>query len=249
MDILSACDAKIAPRERESTLLDELFHALLEELMTGRVAVTGGLDHEAAKDREGAKHERAKRGLPLDTVNREAEAMGTLFAVFALRVLRGFRVFVIHTLLAALERESTLLDELFRALLEELMTGRVAVTGGLDHEAAKDREGAEHERAKRGLPLDTVNREAEAMGTLFAVFVLRVLRDLRVFVIHTPLAPRERESTLLDELFRASREELMTGRVAVAGGGLDHEAAEDREGARHEAGEARLAARHSEPLS
>ncbi len=29
---------------------------------------------------------------------------------------------------AALQRESTLLDELFRALLEELMTGRVSVT-------------------------------------------------------------------------------------------------------------------------
>jgi type I restriction enzyme, S subunit len=38
-DILRACDAKIAALERESALLDELFRALLEELMTGRVAV------------------------------------------------------------------------------------------------------------------------------------------------------------------------------------------------------------------
>jgi len=45
---------------------------------------------------------------------------------------------VIHTPpFAALERESALLDELFRALLEELMTGRVAVAGVLDHEVAK----------------------------------------------------------------------------------------------------------------
>ena len=41
MDILSACDAKIAALERESALLDELFRALLEELMTGRVSVAG----------------------------------------------------------------------------------------------------------------------------------------------------------------------------------------------------------------
>ena len=38
---LRACDAKIAALERESALLDELFRALLEELMTGRVAVAG----------------------------------------------------------------------------------------------------------------------------------------------------------------------------------------------------------------
>ena len=41
VDVLSACDAKIAALERESALLDELFRALLEELMTGRVAVAG----------------------------------------------------------------------------------------------------------------------------------------------------------------------------------------------------------------
>ena len=39
--ILKACDAKIAALERESALLDELFRALLEELMTGRVSVAG----------------------------------------------------------------------------------------------------------------------------------------------------------------------------------------------------------------
>ncbi|MCO6451869.1 MAG: hypothetical protein J5I90_13880 [Caldilineales bacterium] len=34
-----ACDAKIAALDREIALLDELFQALLEELMTGRVRV------------------------------------------------------------------------------------------------------------------------------------------------------------------------------------------------------------------
>ena len=41
MHVISACDAKIAALERESALLDELFRALLEELMTGRVSVAG----------------------------------------------------------------------------------------------------------------------------------------------------------------------------------------------------------------
>ena len=45
-DTLTACDAKIAALERESALLDELFRALLEELMTGRVAVAGVAVHE-----------------------------------------------------------------------------------------------------------------------------------------------------------------------------------------------------------
>ena len=44
--MLRACDANIAALERESTLLDELFRALLEELMTGRVAVTGVGEHD-----------------------------------------------------------------------------------------------------------------------------------------------------------------------------------------------------------
>ena len=39
--VLRASDAKIAALERESALLDELFRSLLEELMTGRVAVAG----------------------------------------------------------------------------------------------------------------------------------------------------------------------------------------------------------------
>ena len=39
--VLKACDAKIAALVRESALLDELFRALLEELMTGRVSVAG----------------------------------------------------------------------------------------------------------------------------------------------------------------------------------------------------------------
>jgi type I restriction enzyme, S subunit len=41
VEVINACDAKIAALERESALLEELFRALLEELMTGRVAVAG----------------------------------------------------------------------------------------------------------------------------------------------------------------------------------------------------------------
>ena len=41
VEVITACDAKIAALERESALLDELFRALLEELMTGRVSVAG----------------------------------------------------------------------------------------------------------------------------------------------------------------------------------------------------------------
>lgn len=37
-NVLSKCDVKIAAFEREAALLDELFRALLEELMTGRVS-------------------------------------------------------------------------------------------------------------------------------------------------------------------------------------------------------------------
>ncbi|MGH2351716.1 MAG: restriction endonuclease subunit S, partial [Chloroflexota bacterium] len=36
--VLSACDAKIGALEREAGLLDELFRAMLEELMTGRLS-------------------------------------------------------------------------------------------------------------------------------------------------------------------------------------------------------------------
>jgi type I restriction enzyme S subunit len=38
INILNACDAKIASLEHESALLEELFRALLEELMTGRLS-------------------------------------------------------------------------------------------------------------------------------------------------------------------------------------------------------------------
>jgi hypothetical protein len=38
--VLRACDKTIALLEKESTLLDEFFRALLEELMTGRLSVT-----------------------------------------------------------------------------------------------------------------------------------------------------------------------------------------------------------------
>ena len=37
-DILSSCDVKIATLEREIKLHDELFRAMLEELMTGQLS-------------------------------------------------------------------------------------------------------------------------------------------------------------------------------------------------------------------
>ena len=40
-DILRACDAKIAALEHEASLHDELFRAMLEELMTGEAAGGG----------------------------------------------------------------------------------------------------------------------------------------------------------------------------------------------------------------
>lgn len=39
-NILSATDAKIAALGQETTLLDELFRALLEDLMTGQISAT-----------------------------------------------------------------------------------------------------------------------------------------------------------------------------------------------------------------
>ena len=94
--------------------------------------------------------------------------MGTLFAVFARFVFfADLRVFVIHTPLAPRERESTLLDELFRAA-EELMTGAGVRGGGFgprSREGSRRREGGARSARSEALPLDTVNR-AEAMGTL-----------------------------------------------------------------------------------
>ena len=43
-DVLSACDTKIAALEQEKALLDELFRALLEELMTGRLSAVPLID-------------------------------------------------------------------------------------------------------------------------------------------------------------------------------------------------------------
>jgi type I restriction enzyme S subunit len=42
INILQACDTKIAALERESTLLEELFRAMLEELMTGQIRIPEG---------------------------------------------------------------------------------------------------------------------------------------------------------------------------------------------------------------
>jgi type I restriction enzyme S subunit len=38
--ILKLCDRKIQALEKEISLIDELFHATLEELMTGRLTTT-----------------------------------------------------------------------------------------------------------------------------------------------------------------------------------------------------------------
>jgi type I restriction enzyme S subunit len=43
-DALHACDAKIAALEGEESLLNELFRAMLEELMTGRISVVPLID-------------------------------------------------------------------------------------------------------------------------------------------------------------------------------------------------------------
>jgi len=44
VDVLTACDVKIAALESEASLLDELFRALLDELMTGRLSALPLLD-------------------------------------------------------------------------------------------------------------------------------------------------------------------------------------------------------------
>ncbi len=46
-EILQACDAKIAALEQEAAQLDELFHAMLDELMTGKRSAVPLIDAEA----------------------------------------------------------------------------------------------------------------------------------------------------------------------------------------------------------
>jgi type I restriction enzyme S subunit len=45
-EILQACDTKIAALEQETALLDELFHAMLDELMTGNRSAVPLIDRE-----------------------------------------------------------------------------------------------------------------------------------------------------------------------------------------------------------
>ena len=45
-EILQACDTKIAALEKETALLDELFHAMLDELMTGNGSAVPLIDRE-----------------------------------------------------------------------------------------------------------------------------------------------------------------------------------------------------------
>ena len=45
-EILQACDAKIAALEQEAARLDELFHAMLDELMTGKRSAAPLIDAE-----------------------------------------------------------------------------------------------------------------------------------------------------------------------------------------------------------
>ena len=47
-DVLAACDAKIAALEAEATLLDELFRAMLEEFVSGRLSALPLVGAEAA---------------------------------------------------------------------------------------------------------------------------------------------------------------------------------------------------------
>lgn len=46
-NILSACDSKIAALDHEARLLDELFRAMLEELMSGRLSTAGMVKNES----------------------------------------------------------------------------------------------------------------------------------------------------------------------------------------------------------
>jgi hypothetical protein len=48
VDVLGACDAKIAALERETRLLHELVWAMLKELMSGRLLGLGLVEDEAA---------------------------------------------------------------------------------------------------------------------------------------------------------------------------------------------------------
>ena len=45
-EILQACDTKIAALEQEAARLDELFHAMLDELMTGKRSAVPLIDAE-----------------------------------------------------------------------------------------------------------------------------------------------------------------------------------------------------------
>ena len=45
-NVLAACDTKITALEQEVIQLDELFHAMLEELMTGQRSVVSLIDTE-----------------------------------------------------------------------------------------------------------------------------------------------------------------------------------------------------------
>ena len=47
--VLSSCDAKIAALEQEAARLDELFHAMLDELMTGKRSAVSLIDVESAQ--------------------------------------------------------------------------------------------------------------------------------------------------------------------------------------------------------
>ena len=48
-EILQACDTKIAALEQEAEQLDELFHAILDELMTGQRSAVSLIDVESVQ--------------------------------------------------------------------------------------------------------------------------------------------------------------------------------------------------------
>ena len=49
VEILQACDTKIAALEQEAERLDELFHAMLDELMTGKRSAVSLIDVESVQ--------------------------------------------------------------------------------------------------------------------------------------------------------------------------------------------------------
>jgi len=49
VNLIRACDAAIATLERETQLVDELFRAMLDDIMTGRLSAAPLIEEHAAQ--------------------------------------------------------------------------------------------------------------------------------------------------------------------------------------------------------